>query len=323
MVRIRPGEPLLLFLTSASGYLAAMDAVSQTSRLAEAGDPDALFQLATWSLTGEKGEVNLARARDLYRSAGEAGRFDGAIIYVNFLANGTGGASDWPRAVELLGRLAPHDPQCRQQLELIGKMTLTSNGDPVSVPEGCLRSERPHVVQVPGLFTEEECRFLIELSEPLVQPSVVESFAGQMMRDPGRSSDSIGFGWAIENPAVHALNRRIAAASGTKVDQGEPLQILRYRPGQEYRSHYDAIPGFTNQRALTFLVWLNEGYEGGETIFLNNNLKAKGPAGDGLLFRNADEQGERDNASAHAGLPVTGGEKWLASRWIRARRYEV
>lgn len=137
-----------------------------------------------------------------------------------------------------------------------------------------------------------------------------------------RTSDGVGFTAPLENPAVHALNRRIATASGTRVEEGEPLQVLRYRPGQEYRPHFDAIPGFANQRMLTMIVWLNDDYGGGETLFMQTGQKLKGRAGDALLFRNATADGRRDEAAAHAGLPVTRGEKLIASRWIRQRRFE-
>ena len=50
--------------------------------------------------------------------------------------------------------------------------------------------------------------------------------------------------WLIEDPVIHALNRRLAAVSGTAWDQGEPLQILRYSPGQQYRNHFDFFPAW-------------------------------------------------------------------------------
>jgi prolyl 4-hydroxylase len=98
--------------------------------------------------------------------------------------------------------------------------------------------------------------------------------------------------------------------------------VLRYREGGEYRPHFDAIDGLANQRILTMIVWLNDGYEGGETIFLHNSLRVKGGIGDALLFRNARADGTRDPRSCHAGLPVTRGEKLIASRWIRAGPYD-
>jgi prolyl 4-hydroxylase len=45
----------------------------------------------------------------------------------------------------------------------------------------------------------------------------------------------------------------------------------------------------------------------------------KGGRGDALLFRNALADGRPDPESRHAGRPVSGGEKLIASRWIRQR----
>lgn len=103
----------------------------------------------------------------------------------------------------------------------------------------------------------------------------------------------------------------ITPAKGTAAAQGEPLQILRYRPGQEYKPHSDALPGEANQRILTMLVYLNDGYRGGETLFLANRLKVRGEVGDALLFRNVDCDNRPDRNAVHAGLPVTSGEKFL------------
>jgi prolyl 4-hydroxylase len=109
--------------------------------------------------------------------------------------------------------------------------------------------------------------------------------------------------------------------SGTAPEWGEPLQVLRYRPGQEFKPHRDCTDDVANQRVWTMLVYLNDGYAGGETEFLETGLKVRGGTGDGLLFRNADEAGRPDMRTLHAGLPVTSGEKLLASRWIRQKRF--
>jgi prolyl 4-hydroxylase len=156
----------------------------------------------------------------------------------------------------------------------------------------------------------------------MLEPAVVvDPASGRQVRDPVRVCDSAGFTWPLENPAIHALNRRIAAASSTAARQGEPLQVLRYRPGGEYRPHFDAVPGFANPRVMTMLVWLNEDYEGGETHFPTPGLKLKGRTGDAILFRNTGADGRRDPSAGHSGLPVTAGEKLIASRWIRERTF--
>jgi prolyl 4-hydroxylase len=93
---------------------------------------------------------------------------------------------------------------------------------------------------------------------------------------------------------------------------------LRYCVGQEYRQHHDAIPNADNQRSLTLLIYLNEDFEGGETIFPKVGLRFRGRLGEALLFRNV-ASGQPDPLAVHIGMPVTAGIKYLASRWIRER----
>ena len=273
-------------------------------------DADALFDEAAAQLRANR----VAEARELFRRAGEAGRHDAAVIHCNLVANG----GDWRQGMELLAGLARSDPRCRRQFEIVRAMDLSAK------LVGEVISQAPRLTFFRGLFSAEECRYLVEAAGPMLAPSVVvDPATGRQRPDPVRVSDSAGFTLPLENPAIHALNQRIAAASGTTVAQGEPLQVLRYRPGGEYKPHHDAIPGFANQRVLTMIVWLGEDYEGGETLFIKTGAKLKGRTGDALLFRNALADGTRDPDSAHAGLPVISGEKLIASRWIRARPFEL
>ena len=277
-------------------------------------DADRLFEAAAARLIAH----DLPAARALFGEAGAAGRRDAAVIHCNLVASG----EDWQRGIALLRQLAGTSARCRRELDIVEAMTLTATGDPIAPPAGRVIGENPRLVWFDGLFTEAECRYLVGAATPMLAPSVVvDQRTGRQVRDPVRTSDGVGFTLPLENPAVHALNRRIAAASGTDVGQGEPLQVLRYRPGEQYRPHFDAIPGFANQRVLTMLVWLNADYAGGETRFMKDGRSLKGKIGDALLFRNADESGRRDDGSAHAGLPVTAGEKLIASRWIRQRAF--
>ena len=283
-------------------------------------DPEALFHLANWRLSGRIVRRDLGAARDLYRRAAEAGHAEALRIYTAFVANGTGGAADWPKALELLGR--DPSPEAAAERALIEEMRLTPSGDPQALPAVNRLSEHPQAASFPALFSPAECHFLIGAAEPWLRPSmVIDSQTGRQQLNPVRTSDSMSFGVLLEGPAVHALNRRLAAAAGTDVRQGESLQVLRYRPGQEYKPHSDALAGEPNQRILTMLVYLTEDYRGGETVFLKTGLRFRGGKGDALLFRNALADGRADEMAQHAGVPVTAGEKLIASRWIRARPF--
>jgi prolyl 4-hydroxylase len=79
----------------------------------------------------------------------------------------------------------------------------------------------------------------------------------------------------------------------------------------------DTIDGAPNQRFWTALIYLNDGYKGGETDFPRLDIRVEGAMGDALIFCSLDKAGRPDPLTEHAGLPVTSGTKWLATRWIR------
>jgi len=70
---------------------------------------------------------------------------------------------------------------------------------------------------------------------------------------------------------------------------------------------------------VTFLIYLNEGFDGGETAFPSLGRRYKGRTGDALFFYNAMPDGTPDRLTLHAGTPTTRGEKYLFSQWIRFR----
>ena len=298
------------------------DAARLLLAAAEAGETAAIVELAHWRIAGNLIGRDLAEARRLLGLAAAQGDDAAASLHAGFLAAGVGGRDDWPAALAELRELAGRQAPAAAQLRLIEAMALDADGFPARPAEAGPLSETPHVVALPGFMTEAECLYLRTAGEPVLQPSaVVDPATGRMVPHPVRSSDAAMFGVYAENVAINALNRRIAAASGTRLDQGEPLQLLRYRPGGEYKPHMDALPAEPNQRVLTMLVYLSDDYEGGETAFPHTGLSFRGRTGDALLFRNAGADGRADPLALHAGLPVTRGTKYLASRWIRAGRF--
>jgi prolyl 4-hydroxylase len=293
------------------------EAILLVNQRAAAGDPSAWLTLALWQWEGIIVPRAFVQARALFERAGKAGHRAGRACSTNLLANGVAGPRDWKEALKRLREEARHDPPRQAASKLLAAMRLTPEGDPAKNVRGQALSTAPEVHLLPRLFSPAECDYLVRVAEPNLRPSfVVNPDTGLPQRDPTRTSDAYELQWCVEDPAIHALNRRLAAATGTAVDQGEPLQILRYGVGQEYRRHIDAVPGLENQRVLTALVYLNEGYEGGELFFPRTGLKVKGRKGDMILFRNASATGVPDLMSQHAGLPVSRGTKLLASRWI-------
>jgi hypothetical protein len=71
-------------------------------------------------------------------------------------------------------------------------------------------------------------------------------------------------------------------------------------------------------RVVTFLVYLNDDYQGGETAFPRLDVSHKGDRGEGLFFVNS-EHGRADTRTLHAGRTPLGGEKWIVSQFVRDR----
>jgi len=106
------------------------------------------------------------------------------------------------------------------------------------------------------------------------------------------------------------------------------ITVLHYDAGEEITDHYDFIdpnlPSYAQElaekgdRVVTFLVYLNDTYQGGETAFPRLGLSHKGSGGEGLFFVNT-ENGRADTRTLHAGRTPIDGEKWIVSQFVRDR----
>ena len=302
--------------------LASQGLVSQALQLIDAGvksdNPDALFCLAVWCLIGSHIPRDLGQARTLLRSATNLGHQDAALLEVALTANGSGGAPNWPLARQRLDKAALTNPIARQQIKMLNAMVIDADGNPTSHPPRELLCDQPTVHKYSALLSPAECAHLAMAARELLEPTTVfDPSTGRRMRHPVRTSSGAVIGPTREDLVIRAINKRFAMISGSRVEQGESNSILHYAPGEEYRPHFDFISGAKNQRIKTIIVYLNQGYGGGGTEFLANGFTVYGNIGDAIMFDNVSLEGEIDMLSKHAGLPVTNGTKWIATRWIR------
>lgn len=299
------------------------DGLSLLTRAGVGGNVDALMQLAVFDFAGSHGARDLPRGRQWLRRAVEIGHVDGALMEIAFVANGSGQAHpDWPGALALLRIAARGDPVAAEQLALVERMSLTEQGLPAVVPDAERLSDAPSVVRYPALLSPEECARIAAVAGPMLEPSaIVDPSTGAVRPHPVRTAMAAVIGPANEGLVIRAINHRLAAITGTATEQGEPLSVMRYDISQQYRMHIDALSGTNNQRIKTAIIYLNHGYEGGETLF-EYGPKIAGRQGDVIVFDNVKSDGSPDPASRHAGLPVARGVKWIATRWIREARYD-
>lgn len=299
------------------------DAVAILKTAGGHGDASAQAELAAWYLRGDLISRDLVEARAALRRAVEIGHVDAALLEAALTASGAGASPDWIGAIELLRKAAENDPLAAEHLSLLDKMDLDKRGYPRMPIKGEQLSEQPFIQRFSTIFSAQECLHIAKLANDWLEPAMVaDPRTGRNIVNPIRTSDGAVIGPAQETLILAALNRRLAALTGTRVEQGEPLSVLRYMPGQEYRAHVDTLPGATNQRIATAIAYLNDGFDGGETLFFANQLKVKPKAGDVLVFRNLLANGTSDNTTRHAGLPVRRGTKWIATRWIRQEPYD-
>ena len=166
--------------------------------------------------------------------------------------------------------------------------------------------------------THEECDYIMNKARDKLKPSTV---ALQSLKDTTvRQSDTAWLG--TDDVVINKVCRRLLRDCDRPFENCEQLQVVRYKPGGFYRPHQDAFEETSNRRMYTFIIALNDGYEGGETSFPNLRQKFKLRKGDVLLFDTLDNYGMIPNGALHAGLPVERGEKWIANLWVHTYPYK-
>jgi prolyl 4-hydroxylase len=191
-------------------------------------------------------------------------------------------------------------------------------------------SQSPCIAVIADCAPPEICDWLIaQAAQKLSRAQVYDPVRGHGRQESARSNSAAAFDIAQTNLVLMLLRQRIAATAELSLGNLESPQILHYAVGQEFKPHVDFldpnVPGYARdigergQRIATFLIYLSDDYEGGETEFPRLGIKHKAHKGDGLLFWNVDRNRKPDPRMLHAGLPPTRGEKWVLSQWIRDR----
>jgi prolyl 4-hydroxylase len=193
------------------------------------------------------------------------------------------------------------------------------------------RLERPTLALLGNLLDEHECAALIAFGTPRLEPvRVVDPHSGKDVIDEARNSEGVFF-MPAETPLIARIERRIERITGIPVMNGEGIQLLRYRPGAQHTPHFDFLSTAiaencksierSGQRIATLIMYLNNVGAGGETLFTECGFSVLPRQGHALYFQYGNRLGQTDPASAHAGMPVVAGEKWIATKWLHPRRF--
>lgn len=285
--------------------------------------------LARRLLTGDGAALDPPRAAGLLAAAAEAGDSEAAALMATVEAMGLAGPQSWGRALDWLARAAGLGSEsARLQLELLGR----EGGIEalITPPPKRSLSDAPRIRVIENFATAEECDWVMARAHGRLGPAMVlDKQTGREATHPDRTNKAIELNVTAMDVVIQVIRARIAAATNLPLPVFEPAQIMHYSVGEEFRPHFDFLTRDADgwaaqlerygQRIATFLLYLNDDFEGGETDFPAIGLSHRGGKGDALFFANVDPAGAPDRRTLHAGRPPERGQKWILSQWIRDR----
>ena len=304
------------------------------------GDPKARLALGEALLrVGDRREAYVEAEAEI-RAAHADGEAEATARLAMLSAMGVGAPADWRLALSLLAQAATAGSVDAQgQLRALAD----SDGDDwpalaaavdlaawTRIPAKRVLSVTPRVATIDGFLSRRVCDWVIARARSRIAPAqVFDLETGAAAQADARSNSAVEFNFADVDVVTALVRASIAASIDVPLLGLEPTQVLHYEAGQSFAPHYDfmdtRIPGLAleaqrgGQRIATFLVYLNDAFEGGETDFPLIHVRAKAPPGGALYFANVDAAGAPDPRTLHAGLAPTSGEKWLLSQWVRNR----
>jgi hypothetical protein len=164
----------------------------------------------------------------------------------------------------------------------------------------------------PGVFTIEnylspaECERFVALGDGIgYTPSEVNFVGGSRRAEEIRNNDRVIF----DDPALATALFERARPLLPSEDEGwqllgfnERMRFYRYGPDQYFKWHRDGSfsPAPEVESRLTFMIYLNEGFEGGDTEFKAECIKPQ--TGTVLVF---------PHRLTHQGAPIVSGSKYV------------
>lgn len=168
-----------------------------------------------------------------------------------------------------------------------------------------------------------ECDAMVEIISQHLRPSTITKESDDEYFRTSRTSDLS----LLKDPIIAKIDERIAETLGIRASYSEGIQAQRYDVGEEFKAHTDyfelgtaeyvehtAIQG---NRTWTFMVYLNEGFEGGGTTFLAIDKDFHPKKGQAIIWNSLYPDGTPNPDTLHSGTPVTRGHKIIITKWFR------
>lgn len=333
-----PGLQRARELDAAGAHDQAIAALGNASRQ---GDLPAMSELGHRLLNGDRAQKRPQHALSFLLEAAKRGEPRAMARMAVLMAGGAYVKQNWQGALELLGQAAAAgDAGARGQLQCLqpaGAAPADWNAMAARVPLGDWLQPAPQeklhekVRRVSGLVSPLVCAWLIGRAQGRLGPALVyDSVSRSNMVHPMRTNTMLVFDYATLDVVQFLLQARMSQTCGYPIQFFESPMVLHYDVGQQITPHFDFIDAQAadyaqqireqGQRMITFLLYLNNEYAGGETTFPELGIVHRGTAGDGLYFINAHEDLSPDRRMLHTGSPPTAGEKWIVSQFIVSKQ---
>ena len=186
-----------------------------------------------------------------------------------------------------------------------------------------VEQERAQVIKIDGFLNAQECNSLVQLTKTTLRPSTITEPNGY---EGFRTSTTCDLS-CVKDALVAGVEQKIIKTLGAAIPQGEVMQAQHYAVGQQFKAHTDYFePGTKEflqfaknrgQRTWTFMIYLNEGCEGGQTEFPQLGLTFQPTLGSALIWNNLLVTGHPNPNTLHQSHPVIRGEKIVITKWFR------
>jgi hypothetical protein len=125
----------------------------------------------------------------------------------------------------------------------------------------------------------------------------------------------------MNDPLVNRVHERVINLTGVSKENAEFFQVLRYEPGQFYKTHHDQNThpdSLSGVRLFTFFIYLQAPESGGQTRFPKLNITIEPVSGSALLWPNVLDNQLRtaDMRTDHEAMPPIAGLKYSANLWL-------
>ncbi|CAN6984624.1 unnamed protein product [Brassica rapa subsp. trilocularis] len=180
-------------------------------------------------------------------------------------------------------------------------------------------SMKPRAFLYHNFLKNEECEHLISLAKRNMVRSIVSNATTGVQGVSSARTSTGSFISRGHDKIVEEIENRISEFTFLPVENGEGLRVIHYEVGQKFDPHFDGLG-----RIATFLMYLSDVDEGGETVFpmSSSGLSVSPKKGDAVLFWNNRPDGSQDPSSLHAGSPVIKGNKWAANKLFHFQEFK-